>query len=364
MSIKMLVRPAYFFVGCLLPTQHAFAGDEPLTCENIAGTWKSVGHHSGCSGFPSRTITTVEIRQKGCKVELESDGHTTHENVSGNKLLVSAIEYPTFDDGKLNAPSHIAKISENKITKEYNWTWEGSHYNKCKGGSAFTYSKLTSTLPAENSQSNDHEPWLDRMVENEKAFSKALAFADQSLNLSSVIVLQDNHILLEKYYSPYNKSSLHNIYSVTKSITSTLIGIAIDKQLIDSVDDPISKYLPEYFKAEENEKRKVITIENILTMSSGILWIEDYFHPKSSNKAWIGTFDPVASLLSVPMESSFEPGEWFSYNTASSHLLSALINNASGMTTQKFAQRYLFEPLGIESYGYAVTPNNDNMIGG
>jgi CubicO group peptidase (beta-lactamase class C family) len=91
--------------------------------------------------------------------------------------------------------------------------------------------------------------------------------------IHSVVIVRNNKLVLEKYFNGYSQSTLNNMYSVTKSFCSALIGIAIDNQYIKSVNDPIKPYLPQYSDIDWAGKEN-ITIQNLLTMSAGLEWDE------------------------------------------------------------------------------------------
>lgn len=174
-------------------------------------------------------------------------------------------------------------------------------------------------------------------------------------SLKCIIIAQNDSILKETYRGNSGAFIPHDIRSVTKSITSLLIGIAIDKGLIKSVNDPVSAYLDTlYFDIEPDKAR--LTIKQLLTMSSGFLWdetgsIEDY------NK-WINSSNQVWYLLQRPLKN--QPGEVFTYNSAAMHLLSVILSKASHTTALQFATQYLFEPLEIKSKNWSADKQGFN----
>lgn len=161
-------------------------------------------------------------------------------------------------------------------------------------------------------------------------------------SLKCIIVAQNDSILKETYRGNSGAFIPYDIRSVTKSITSLLIGIAIDKGLIKSINEPISHYLDTVLYDIDPEKSQ-ITIKQLLTMTSGFLWdetasIEDYNN-------WIHSKNQLKFLLRRPIKTL--PGEVFTYNSAAMHLLSIILSKAANTTTAKFAQQYLFDPLEI-----------------
>jgi CubicO group peptidase (beta-lactamase class C family) len=162
------------------------------------------------------------------------------------------------------------------------------------------------------------------------------AIGEQNLNTDSVVVVHNGYIVTEKYYPPYEQDTLHDTYSVTKSVVSALIGIAIQEGYINSVDDPVLDFFPERTFENEDALKRSITLEHLLTMSSGLEWDFDEM---------VSTRDWVQYVLDQPMY--IEPGTEFYYSSGNAHVLSAIIQEASGMNTRDFAQLYLFDPLGI-----------------
>jgi len=164
-------------------------------------------------------------------------------------------------------------------------------------------------------------------------------------NVYSILVQKSGSIVYEKYYQGHNEDTYTHVFSVTKSVTSALIGIALDKGLIQSLDQPLADFLPEYFTNPElmiTADKKAITIRHALTMTAGLNPTDDTL------TRWMEHPDWFAYTLEQPME--WKPGEKFAYDTGLTHLLSGVISKATGMTTKEFADKYLFGPLGITNY--------------
>jgi CubicO group peptidase (beta-lactamase class C family) len=157
--------------------------------------------------------------------------------------------------------------------------------------------------------------------------------------MDSVIVLKGEQLLGEWYAS--GSDAIGPLYSCTKSILSVLIGIAIDKGILTNVDQPITDYL-EHPK-EIAEALSQITIKHLLTMTPGFEW-PDFDKPYKAFKA---ASEPLAFVFNQPLISV--PGTAFAYNSGGSHLLSAILTEAAGMSALSFAKEYLFEPLGFHS---------------
>jgi CubicO group peptidase (beta-lactamase class C family) len=181
----------------------------------------------------------------------------------------------------------------------------------------------------------------DKLIENNpRVFFK---------NVESLIVWSQGDIIFEKYYNSYNKDSLHQIQSQTKSIISLLLGIAIDKGFIENENELVSDYFPEYFRKDDSVKL-TITIRDLLTMSSGVEWEEmiPLDDPRNDNINMFNSGNYLHYSLSKPMET--EPFREFKYNSGSPVIVGAIIEKASNMALDKFAEKYLFDPLTINDY--------------
>ena len=140
-----------------------------------------------------------------------------------------------------------------------------------------------------------------------------------------------------------------DIASIAKSILSALFGIALDQGYFLTADDRIADYLPEYFSDVSDERKLDLTLRDMLTMTHGLAWEEN-----ETERFLNRSRDWVADILSLPI--SNEPGTLFHYSTGASHVMSAVLTEATGMSTCEFAHRYLFEPLGIEAEFWGVDP--------
>jgi CubicO group peptidase (beta-lactamase class C family) len=172
-----------------------------------------------------------------------------------------------------------------------------------------------------------------------KAFDFIL---EKQINIHSLLVVRHGYLVLEAYFSPCSRQDLHDICSCTKSISSTLVGIAIDKGMIRSVREPLADLFSGRRLRNDGPQKQSITLQNILTMSSGMdypLLGEPRLAPMREAP------DMVQFILDLPMVA--EPGTVFGYNSGGSHLLSALVALRTGRTTEEFARQNLFGPLGI-----------------
>jgi len=166
-------------------------------------------------------------------------------------------------------------------------------------------------------------------------------FVTNNRQLYSVVVSQQDKIVYARYFNAKTADVLFNNQSLTKSVVSLLIGIAIDKGYIRSVDEKIVDFFPE-LKQDTDKRKREVTIREIMNQASG-LWHEDL----QNLGGYLKLSAQYVYTLKAPMVS--EPGKVFHYNNAASHLLSVIISKSTGMGTLQFAQKYLFGPLGIKN---------------
>jgi CubicO group peptidase (beta-lactamase class C family) len=145
--------------------------------------------------------------------------------------------------------------------------------------------------------------------------------------------------VLEHYAPGRSAGRLANIKSASKSILAALVGIAIDRKLIAGVREPIVRWFPE-LRNDPDPRRRQITIEDLLTMRSGL---ESTSGPNYGS--WVNSRNWVRDALRRPMVS--DPGTSMEYSTGTSHLLSAILTKATGRSTHQFAVEALAGPLGI-----------------
>lgn len=190
---------------------------------------------------------------------------------------------------------------------------------------------------------------------NSKPFENILSIAARKVFLVLTRILKSPN---DTFRQRYNDSD--NLRSTTKSIMSILIGIALENGLIPNLDEKIEKYFPEYFIDNKNEDKKNITIRNLLMMKSGLANFDKGTAPFKlfflSRGKW------VDFIFRRPMAGN--PGEDFDYNSANTHILSAIISRVSGRTTMDFANEYLFSKLGIKEVHWEQDAQGVNFGGG
>jgi len=183
-------------------------------------------------------------------------------------------------------------------------------------------------------------------------------YAREISGIESLLVERNGVIVAEEYFTEEGVDRPHHVWSVTKSFTSALIGIAIEEGYIGSVDQVLSDYIGSVVDSLDEEKGN-ITIHQLLTMTCGLEWYE--IGVSSIFGDWMDAPDQVDFILDLPIVDP--PGTRFNYSDGAAHLLSVILTEASGMSTLDFARQYLFEPIGIESVEWAVD-NRGYCLGG
>ncbi|MGD9174645.1 MAG: serine hydrolase [Desulfobacterales bacterium] len=175
------------------------------------------------------------------------------------------------------------------------------------------------------------------------------------IKIDSVLVIRNRYIVLDAYSFPRDAADRHNIYSCSKSVTSALIGIAIDKGFIKSVHAPVLDFFPNHTAKNLDADKKAMTLEHVLTMTTGLECRDSYRYK------WVGlqqlrdSVDWVQFMIDLPMAQ--EPGTHFEYCNGATFLLSAILQQKTGMDALSFAEEHLFEPLGISGVSWPSNPH-------
>jgi CubicO group peptidase (beta-lactamase class C family) len=190
-------------------------------------------------------------------------------------------------------------------------------------------------------------------------------------NIHSVLVVRRGSLVFEHYRRGIDQrlgSSLgevehgpdvkHDVRSVSKSVVSLLIGIALDRKLIENIDQSVFTFLPPQYAALRTPANERITLRHLLTMSSGVAWNQNmpYFDAKNSERRMTNAPDPYRYVLEQPLLE--EPGKVWNYSSGSTQLLAAVLQQRSGKWLVKFARDELFTPLGITDLEWAQMPGS------
>jgi CubicO group peptidase (beta-lactamase class C family) len=188
-------------------------------------------------------------------------------------------------------------------------------------------------------------------------------------DVHSIVVARRDRLVFEQYFAGYDEpwgyddkryefdaTMKHDMRSVSKSIVSLLIGIAIDRRLIDDVDAPVLQFFPE-IASIASEGWAGIKLRDLLTMSSGIAWDEAraWTDPKNDEPHLLSEADPIRYVLSKKIVAP--PGAQWNYNGGGVELLGAIIARKSGQSLEVFAREALFGPLGIIDFEWQRYPN-------
>ena len=162
------------------------------------------------------------------------------------------------------------------------------------------------------------------------------------INIRQIVAYKDNSLEIEQYYEGFTKEDTMNVMSVTKSITSLLVGIAIDKGYIKSVEDYVMDYYKDVYTPKRGEKTIYdVTIRPLLTMQAPYKGKSEPWKKVCTSKDWsLTTLDFLGGRSGITNE--------FRYHTLGTQILLGIIRQASGMNILEFANNYLFKPLGIE----------------
>jgi CubicO group peptidase (beta-lactamase class C family) len=168
--------------------------------------------------------------------------------------------------------------------------------------------------------------------------------ADKNIDsLHSIMLLRHGHVLAEGWWAPYHATAPHSLFSLSKSFTSTAVGLAISEGKL-SLDDEVLKFFPDDAPAEPSNNLKAMRVSDLLRMSTG----HQTEPGRRSDQPWTKTF------LAQPV--SFKPGTHFLYNTSATYMLSAIVQKSTGTTLLDYLRPRLFEPLGIEHPTWDASP--------
>jgi CubicO group peptidase (beta-lactamase class C family) len=167
------------------------------------------------------------------------------------------------------------------------------------------------------------------------------SIAEHMPYLRSMLVIRHGILVIERYFNDGTRNAAFHIHSASKSFTSALIGIAFREGLLESMDQKLLDFFPEYTTPDLDPRKKNIKIKHLLTMTAG-------FNFNDTGDEWVSyasSEDWVKYAIELPLLHS--PGEDWHYSTPQTNLLSAILTRVANMSTWDFAEQYLFEPLQI-----------------
>jgi CubicO group peptidase (beta-lactamase class C family) len=201
------------------------------------------------------------------------------------------------------------------------------------------------------------EQWQTSTPEAQGMDSAALARLldfGTSRSFDSLLLVRHGRIVLDAYYAPYTAEIPHAINSSTKAVIGTLAAIAQKDGLLDNFDHPMLDFFAGRGIANVDDRKKAITLQHLLDMTSGIDWNEPVDGRAVSMFDMERSPDWVNFILDRPMSSA--PGEIFNYNSGNPHLLSAILTRLTGMSASDYAKAKLFGPLGISIWNWRRDP--------
>ena len=171
-------------------------------------------------------------------------------------------------------------------------------------------------------------------------------------HVQGVIVIQDNQIRLEKYADGINQETLWTSFSVAKSVSSMLVGVALKEGAIASLEDPLKKYINEFKGYDYGE----VTVRQLLTMTSGIGWNEDYEDPNSDvgqmyTAPCHGTESHILTYMK-PLKFAHKPGTYWNYSTGETDLVGILVQKATGKSLSEYLSEKIWKPFGMAHGAY------------
>ncbi len=189
-------------------------------------------------------------------------------------------------------------------------------------------------------------------------------------HVHGIVIIKDGRLVLEEYFNgedlelssglafahrDFDRDTLHCQASASKTVTSILLGIAIDQGLVQGVHEKMLSFYPEHSDLDDSQRGE-ITLRHMLTMSTGIPWDESapYDDPRNSLNQQYNSDDPIRHVLGLPLTET--PGTTFIYNSGTTNVLGDIVRVASGQALPEFAEQHLFAPLGITTYNWIGFP--------
>jgi CubicO group peptidase (beta-lactamase class C family) len=201
----------------------------------------------------------------------------------------------------------------------------------------------------------------------------AARLTETEADVHAVVIVRHGKLVFEQYFRGYDEpwgepdgihdfdaTTRHDMRSASKSVISLLIGIAIDRKLIASVDEPVVKFFPE-FSALKTPGWDNISLRHLLTMSSGIKWDENraWDDPANDEPHLGDEVDPIGYVLAKPIATP--PDTVWNYNGGSTDVLGNILERVSGKPLQAFAREALFQPLGMTDWEWKTYPKNGKV---
>ncbi len=228
------------------------------------------------------------------------------------------------------------------------------------------FPKMEALFPGHIVKAGKHVRLLPngRSIEVAMGGADAVTAAIADNNISGLLVLKDARVVLERYARTLTREGRWTSFSVAKSFTSTLVGAAVKDGYIKSIDDPVTRYLPELTGSGYDG----VSIRQVLTMTSGVKWNEDYFDPNSDvAKMYLkpvpaGQDSTTAYLRTLPSEAA--PGTKWVYKTGETNLIGVIVTRATGKPLADYLTEKIWKPVGMERDAFWMVDAGGQEIGG
>lgn len=189
-------------------------------------------------------------------------------------------------------------------------------------------------------------------IDSGKLADALLTMREQKVNIHSLLIVRNGRVIVDAYFYPYDGKSVHNMRSDTKSVTTTLIGIAIDQGKLN-LDDPMISFFPDIPISQPDPKLETVTVKDLVMMANGL---ESTGMAQDEGTLQQMEYSEDFMKFAVDRKVVTEPGTQFVYDSPGMHILSGILQKATGMTEEEYARQVLFGPLGIEEYVWPKDP--------
>jgi CubicO group peptidase (beta-lactamase class C family) len=190
---------------------------------------------------------------------------------------------------------------------------------------------------------------LDGMIEH---------VTGNGIGADSILVIRHGYIVSDAYFPPFDEGEIHEVYSCTKSVVSTLMGIALEEGYLESLNQRVLEFFPNRTAQNSGSWKEEMTLRDFLTMTAGFDAKDSYLYNWEGLERMHNSSDWVQYVLDLPMAE--KPGSRFEYTNGVSHLLSCIITETTGMSALDFAKERLFGPLNISDFEWRVDPTGNN----
>lgn len=205
----------------------------------------------------------------------------------------------------------------------------------------YRYFENRTLIPAQEPQ-----PWPHHKAYNQNKVPESLESLHQKTGTVAFLIFKNDSLYFEKYYEDYGTTSKSNLFSVSKSIVSALLGKALSEGKIKSLDEPVKTFIPELQGAYADQ----VTVGNLVNMASGLQWDENYYSPFTVSTEAYFTETLRDLLLEQPINEI--PGQEFNYKSGTYQLLGILLERATGMPLTSYLQEVFWEPMGFEQEAF------------